>query len=125
MNEKRLLLVEDDSELRFLIAEALFDAGFEVVEAEDGDQAVELLENLEQLDVLVTDIQMPGRLDGNDVATRARGRHPGLPVVYVSGHPASLTNGIGPCDAFLCKPFGSFLVISEVARLLAVAEAQC
>jgi CheY-like chemotaxis protein len=125
VNEKRLLLVEDDSELRFLIAEALFDAGFEVVEAEDGDQAVELLENLEQLDVLVTDIQMPGRLDGNDVATRARARHPGLPVVYVSGHPASLTNGIGPCDAFLCKPFCSFLVISEVARLLAVAEAQC
>jgi CheY-like chemotaxis protein len=125
MNEKCLLLVEDDSELRFLIAEAFFDAGFEVVEAEDGDQAVELAENLKQLDVLVTDIQMPGRLDGNEVATRARGRHPGLQVVYMSGDPASLTNGIGPCDAFLCKPFRSFVVISEVARLLAVAEAQC
>jgi DNA-binding NtrC family response regulator len=122
MSGQRLLLVDDDTGFRQVLAETFLDAGFQVVEAEDGDQAIGILEGLGQLDVLVTDIQMPGRFDGNDVATKAKNRHPGLAVVYVSGSPESVTNRIGPCDVFLGKPFHCARMLSEVRRLLCLAE---
>jgi DNA-binding response OmpR family regulator len=121
---KRLLVVEDDTDFRDFLAEVLSDAGFDVVEAEDGDHAVKMLECIERLDVLVTDIEMPGHLNGNSVARLARHQHPSLTVVYVSGRPESLTNQIGPADAFIAKPFHSALMIFEIRRLLNLAEAR-
>jgi CheY-like chemotaxis protein len=120
MHGRHLLLVEDDFYFRLVMAEALADEGFTVVEAENGDVAVVMLEHLDRLDMLVTDIQMPGRLDGNCVAKEAKRLHPDLPVLYMSGYSGSLTNIIGPTDAFLCKPFKSRHMIAEIARLLAV-----
>jgi DNA-binding NtrC family response regulator len=122
MSGQRLLLVDDDTGFRQVMAETFLDAGFQVVEAEDADQAIGILEGPGPLDVLVTDIQMPGRFNGNDVATKAKNRHPGLAVVYVSGSPESLTNRIGPCDVFLGKPFQCSRMLSEVGRLLRLAE---
>jgi CheY-like chemotaxis protein len=123
LGPKCLLLVEDDFDFRMMMADSLSDAGFEVVEAKDGDQAVEIIEHRGRIDLLVTDIQMPGRCDGNAVATSAKACHLGLPVVYVSGHSESLTNSIGPCDAFVLKPFRPSELIAVVKRLLAVVEA--
>jgi DNA-binding NtrC family response regulator len=119
---KRLLVVEDDNDFRQIMVETLFDAGFEVVEAEDGDHAIAILERLDPIDVVVTDIEMPGHCNGNDVATEAKSRHPEVTVVYMSGHPESLTNRIGPRDVFLGKPFQSARIIFEIRRLLNAAE---
>ena len=118
MNGKRLLLVEDDDDFRLVMSETLVDEGFEVVEARTGDEALERLLNLTRLDLLVTDIQTPGHLDGNALATEAKRQHPGLPVVYISGHPESLTNRVGPIDSFVCKPFTSRHFVFEITRLL-------
>jgi CheY-like chemotaxis protein len=120
MYGKRLLLVEDDIYFRLVMTEALTDEGYDVIEAENGDVAVGMLEHLDRLDILVTDIQMPGRLDGNCVAKEAKRLHPDLPVLYMGGYSESLTNIIGPTDAFVRKPFRSRLMIAEIARLLAV-----
>ena len=122
MSRKHLLLVEDDMDFRQSVAEMLSEEGFEVAEASDGIQSIRMLDRLSQIDLLVTDIQIPGCFDGNDVAVRARVRHPGLPVVYMSGCPESLTNRIGARDAFIGKPFRSSLLLSEVRRLLRLAE---
>jgi DNA-binding response OmpR family regulator len=114
--------VDDDEDFCHFIAETLLDAGFEVVEAADGDQAVNILDQLGQLDLLVTDIDIPGRFDGNCVATRARSLHPDLSIVYISGCPDRLTNRVGPHDTFIGKPFHSSRMLSEVKRLLGITQ---
>lgn len=118
MHGKCLLLVEDDDDFRMVMSETLVDEGFEVIEARTGDEAVDRLRHLKKLDLLVTDIQIPGCLDGNGVATEAKHQHPGLPVVYISGRPESLTNGIGSINSFVCKPFTSRHFVVEITRVL-------
>jgi CheY-like chemotaxis protein len=105
------------------MVDSLSDAGFVVLEAENGDQAVKILAQHPRIDLLVTDIDMPGPCDGNDVAINAKAWHLGLPVVYASGSPERLTNTMGPSDAFLQKPFRHSEMIAVIIRLLAVTEA--
>ncbi|MGD0105302.1 MAG: response regulator [Rhodopila sp.] len=119
---QHILLVEDELLIRMWLADELSKAGFDVLEAEDGDRATIVLDQTPALDLLITDIQMPGRTDGNVVATRAKQRWPGLPVIYVSGRPSSLKNEIGLCDAFLAKPFTAAAILTTAQRLL---DARC
>jgi CheY-like chemotaxis protein len=115
---KRLLLVEDEALIRFWMAECLAEAGFDVVEAEDGDRALLLIDQPRAFDLLITDIQMPGRADGNAVATKARQRFPGLPVIYASGRRESLKNEVRACDAFVLKPFNMTTILTLAQRAL-------
>jgi CheY-like chemotaxis protein len=108
--------VEDEAGFRMMMADSLLDAGFEVVEAENGDEAVNILKHHAKIDLLVTDIRMPGRYDGNEVAGCAKISYSGLPVVYVSGSPESLINPIGPSDAFFAKPFRVSEMIIAIDR---------
>lgn len=118
---KCLLLVEDNPEFRLVLAEVFCDEGFDVIEAENGDAAVDLLRRINRIDILVTDIQMPGVFDGNAVATEAKRHYPGLPVLYMSGYPDSLTNSLAPVDAFVSKPFSPRRLLVEISGLLAAA----
>jgi CheY-like chemotaxis protein len=113
------MLVEDEGLVRLVIAEGLADAGFVVVEAVNGDEAIRLLDGPAELDLLLTDVQMPGRTDGNLVADAAKRRHPHLPVIYMTGNPSSLRNTVGKTDALLRKPFGPSEVVLVIRRLLA------
>jgi CheY-like chemotaxis protein len=83
----RVLLAEDEFLIRMMLAEDLEAAGYDVVEAETGDDALAKSLGGDGCDVLVTDIEMPGSLDGLALAVRMRERHPDLPVVYVTGRP--------------------------------------
>ena len=112
---KHLLIVEDEAPLRELLVECFSECGFEVTEAVDGDHAVTMLDDI---DLLITDIDMPGRLDGNAIAMKAKDRHPDLPVIYASGRPDRLTNSVGQCDAFMNKPFSLSHMVALVLRLL-------
>ena len=85
MVASRVLLVEDEFLVRSVLADELRDQGYEVVEAETGDRAAQLLE-CKSFDVLLTDVRMPGKLDGIDLAHRARSARPTLPVLVVSGY---------------------------------------
>ena len=116
----RILIVEDESSLRLLLAEFLGEEGFDITEAESGDQAIVLLGQHETFDLVFTDISLPGRADGNDVATRAKQRNPDTPILYSSSCPDSLINRIGRGDAFLCKPCRLAEVKSVVQRLLSL-----
>jgi CheY-like chemotaxis protein len=121
---KRLLLVEDEFLIRLLIAECLSEAGFDVVEAEDGDAAILLMDQPEAFDLLITDIQMPGQTDGNAVATLAKQRYPGLPVIYASGRPETLRNEVRDCDAFVSKPFAPSAILTATLRALETTPGQ-
>ncbi len=115
---KRILVVEDQFLIRVMLVEGLTDAGFHVTEAQDGDTALRLLGERHVLDLLLTDIQMPGSADGNAVGAFAKASYPGLPVVYASGRQDTLTNALGQEDAFVSKPFGTRQVVTVVEHLI-------
>jgi len=102
-----LMVVEDEPVLRALISEALQAAGFNVLCAKDGDEALGLARaHTGQVDLLLTDVVMPGR-SGPDVAARLRELHPALKVVFMSGYTGEVLNQHGALEGaqFLEKPF--------------------
>lgn len=102
----RILFAEDDVLVRSLIGELLREEGFAVFEVESGDAAASVLEG-ESFDILLTDVRMPGRMDGLDLAAHARQRSPALPVVVMSGYAEQLgarTRALGDRVALLHKP---------------------
>ena len=80
----RILLVEDEFLVRDTIAEDLRERGYTVIEAESGDEALPICAAAE-FDVLLTDIRMPGKVNGWDLAEQCRESRPGLPVIYTTG----------------------------------------
>ena len=113
-----ILVVEDESEIREMLVEVLRDEGFQIVEAASADAAVELLD-LASLRLVVTDINLPGRRDGIDLALAARRAHPGIPVVFMSGKPTKLAQAQRFSDpaVFLQKPFSFSTLVGAVGRL--------
>lgn len=123
MTSVRVLLVEDEVLIRLAAAEMLHDEGFEVIEAEDGTQAVKLIDGPDGFDLLLTDVQMPGPIDGIQVAIHAWQRHPGIAVVVVSAQPlnAQRLEGLGLRKTFVSKPYQ---LPALVATLREVLEAE-
>jgi DNA-binding NtrC family response regulator len=79
----KTLLVEDDEDVRYALAKFLRHAGHTVSEAVDGKQAIALV-GREAFDIVITDIIMP-EADGIEVVLEVRKRHPGLPIIAISG----------------------------------------
>ena len=80
----RILVVEDDPLIREFVVEALREEGYEVIHAGNGEDALALCQR-RLADVLVTDIKLPGQIDGWQIAERCREHDPGLPVIYATG----------------------------------------
>jgi CheY-like chemotaxis protein len=116
----RVLLVEDEGVVRLVAGDALQDEGFEVIEAWNGDEAAQILDSLHNIDVLFTDVRMPGSLDGVDLANLARRRFPTLPVLVVSGFAKGLQSrlaGLSPPAVFMDKPYNLGAVVHVLRRL--------
>ncbi len=118
-----ILLVEDEADIRTVMTEVLVEAGHEVVEAENGEAAALLLDRSDAFDMLVTDINMPGSLDGIGLAARFRKRYPIRPILYVTGRPDSLRHvAMRPNrEAALFKPCGLLSLVATVRTMLADA----
>ncbi|MDN3567855.1 response regulator [Paeniroseomonas aquatica] len=107
MTPLRVLMAEDEWLAAEVIEEGLVDAGFEVLPAQDGEAAMELVSAGAGFDVLLTDLRMP-RLDGRELIARLRASRPDLPVVVMTGYPpvggtAGLHDGSAPLT-LLTKP---------------------
>lgn len=124
MPAPRILIVEDEFLIRATLADMLADSGYDVVEAETGDAALVLLQNDSTIALVVTDMQLPGALNGIGLADAARGCRPGMPVVFVTGRPdmvsADEANGI----AVVGKPYSGSEITAAVERVLATAAAR-
>jgi CheY-like chemotaxis protein len=118
----RILIVEDEFLIRMTLAEALVSAGFDVVEAADGDEAAALLLSHSPFDVVLTDFQLPGRLNGADVARLARAGAPETPVIVVSGRPLPADQAVSAHDVCIAKPYLPSEVCAAVRRLTAGAR---
>jgi two-component system cell cycle response regulator CpdR len=116
----RVLLVEDEFLIRITLSEALADDGFVVVEAASGDEAVSLVREQPGFDLLLTDIQLPGRTDGHSVALAARERSPDLPVIFVSGRPRERSEPDSPNrELYITKPYLLSEICAAARRLTA------
>ena len=105
----RVLMAEDEPLAAEVIEEGLVEAGFEVLAANDGQEAFDLAASGAGFDLLLTDLRMP-RLDGKELIAKLRAERPDLPVVVMTGFPppdgaASLQAGHGPLR-LLTKPVG-------------------
>jgi CheY-like chemotaxis protein len=118
--KRRVLLVEDEFLVRLTLSEALADEGLDVVEAVSGDEALPLLEADDQIILLLTDIQLPGKLNGLNLARLARRLRPDLPVIYMTGRPDTMAGlTVSERDAFIAKPYVPSEVTAAVRRLTA------
>ncbi len=117
-----ILVVEDEEQVRVMTVEALRDLGYQVVDAPDGAAALARLEAMARLDLLFTDVVMPG-MNGRELADRVRAARPDTPVLFTTGYTrnAVVHNGmLDPGVAFLAKPFTIDQLARKVAEALAV-----
>jgi CheY-like chemotaxis protein len=113
-----ILLVDDEPLVRLTLAQELRQAGLEVHEAENGDEASALIRKLPAaFSLLVTDIHMPGQSDGLQVAALMRSRTPDAPVVYITGRPEAVGH-LGPKEVLLPKPFTPSDLLRTIRELL-------
>ena len=116
-----LLLVEDQAEVRKLAVEALRHYGYRVIEAANGDEALAECGGTENIQLLITDVVMPG-LSGPELASRIANAWPGkLKVLYISGYTENLIAHEGVLDrgiAFLQKPFTASALAQKVREVL-------
>ncbi len=123
MKPGKILVVEDEAAIRWLIVDLLAEAGFEIVEFDRGEAALPLLDKIRP-HLLLTDINMPGRVDGIALADSARMIHPALPVIFITGRPEAAVRARklpGPSEVLL-KPFAFSNLLTTLRRL--VGEAQ-
>lgn len=111
-----VLVVEDNSLVRIVIADFLETAGFVVIQAVDGAAALVILASGAEFNILFTDVQMPGPIDGAGVAMLMREQRPDMPIVVTSGHgvPSPLPTG----GRFVAKPYDNRKVVTLLSDLM-------
>jgi DNA-binding NtrC family response regulator len=123
---RSVLLVEDEALIRLMLAGEFEDGGFEVHEAGSADGAVALLEAGLEVAAVVTDVRMPGSMDGLGLTAWLADRRPGLPVVIISGYvAASDAVGLNPAvAAVLSKPYNPTDIVALVTGPVLGGRAQ-
>jgi len=112
-----VLVVEDDVLLRLITAEDLRSAGYNVVEASSADEAMTILDSAVTVDLILTDIRMPGSMDGLALAAFVRQRWPDLKIVVASGERPGQA-ALAVADAFLPKPYDSSAILARLRTLM-------
>lgn len=121
MGSPTVLVVDDDFLVRFDMAETLRDAGFVVLEAGDALGALSVLRTNPSIQLVCTDVQMPGELDGIDLARLVRERYPRTKVIVVSA--VSQNHSRLPNVPFASKPFAASRLVALVWDQLGSATA--
>ena len=117
---EQVLVVEDEPAVRMLIVEVLQDLGYRVLEAGDGREALKLIEREHAIDLLVTDVGLPG-MNGRQLAELVRDRLPGLKVLFVTGYAEGAAVRSGFLDAgmdMIAKPFAIDALAAKISEML-------
>jgi CheY-like chemotaxis protein len=113
-----VLVVEDEAFLLFAIADELREAGYDVLEASNADQAISLLETHQDIRILFTDIDMPGSMDGLRLSAAVRDRWPPVKIIVTSGKQQPARNAMPSGGVFLPKPYEAAAVAATIQGLL-------
>lgn len=119
--QEKVLLVEDQAAVRRIIEKLLTSAGYSVVTAQSGDEAIAIYRKIhDEIDLIVTDVVMPGKLQGPQFVRLARKINDSVPVLYMSGYPHEANvhgNGIRSGDISLMKPIRRSDLLTALIRL--------
>ena len=116
-----VLIVDDDTTVRMLVAEVLTEQRYDVLEASDGPSALKLLESGTRIDLMITDVGLPGGMNGRQVADAARQMRPDMKVLFITGYAENAAIGNGHLDpgmAILTKPFAMSTLGNKVRGML-------
>jgi PAS domain S-box-containing protein len=116
-----VLVIDDEATVRMLMVEVLEEAGYAVLEAGDGPTGLRILQSDARIDLLVTDVGLPGGMNGRQVADAARAKRPDLKVLFVTGYAENAAVGNGLLDAgmhVIAKPFVMSEFGSKVSEMI-------
>ena len=116
-----VLIVEDEFLIRMDAVDMITSAGFEVVEAKDADEAIEILEGRLDITIVFTDVNMPGSMDGLKLAAAIRGRWPPIKIVATSGKAKLSADDLPSGSRFLAKPYSAREIVGTLRELTGVA----
>ncbi|KUL97346.1 hypothetical protein DK26_01360 [Bosea sp. WAO] len=115
MSQLVILVVEDEALIRLDAVDTLMEAGHLVLEAANADEAITLLESRMDIDVVFTDIEMPGSMDGMKLARAVRDRWPPVMIVVASGRVVPGAGELPDNVPFLPKPYSPAAMLKAVA----------
>ena len=121
-----VLVIDDEPHVRMLMCDALRERGYRVSEAQDGASGLQVLRAMDEVDLMVTDVGLPGGMDGRQVADAARAMRPALRVLFVTGYAENAAvdgDQLETGMALLLKPFGINNFTHKVAEILALGSA--
>ncbi|MGB1547364.1 MAG: PAS domain S-box protein [Alphaproteobacteria bacterium] len=124
-NGEHVLIVEDAPSVRETVADFLEENGYHVYGAGNGPEALRMLEEIHHLDLLFTDVVMPGGMDGPAVAQKVREKFPGLKVLFTSGYTGTsfLKNWqVGENEEFIGKPYQHEVLAEKLRHMLEAAS---
>ncbi len=116
-----VLVVDDEPTVRMLVVDALNDLGYVAIEAGDGAAGLKVLQSDARIDLLITDVGLPGGMNGRQLADAARDRAPGLKVLFITGYAenAVLSHGhLDPGMHVLTKPFAMDMLADRIRGLI-------
>lgn len=113
-----VLVVEDEAILRLHAIDVVEEAGFIAIEAKNADEAIAILESRSDITLLLTDVNMPGSMDGVKLAHAVRNRWPPVKIVVVSGHRQVAQSELPLDSRFFGKPFQAEKMIAELQAMI-------
>lgn len=114
-----VLIVEDDAIVRLEAAEFIEEAGFDVLEAANADEAIEILERREDIRIVFTDVDMPGTMDGVRLAHTVRDRWPPVRLIVASSYIHLTEDDLPPGSRFFVKPYRHKEILSSLLEFAA------
>lgn len=116
--QPKVLIVEDEALVQMTAADVLTDAGFDVLEASNADEALGLLEErADEVGVLFTDVHMPGSMDGIGLAERVHQCWPHILLLITSGHWRFTTDNLPDHGVFMAKPYATAVLLRQLYDL--------
>ncbi|WP_313454082.1 PAS domain S-box protein [Brevundimonas sp.] len=116
-----VMIVDDEPTVRMLVAEILHDLGYHCIEASDGATGLKLLQSEARIDLLVTDVGLPGGMNGRQMADAARAARPDLKVLFITGYAENAVVGNGQLDPgmhVMTKPFAMEALGGRIRELI-------
>ncbi|MBC9178139.1 PAS domain S-box protein [Roseomonas ludipueritiae] len=124
--EQTVMVVDDEPTVRMLVAEVLEELGYAAIEAADGTSGLKVLQSDVQIDLLITDVGLPGNVNGRQMADAARQTRPDLKVLFITGYAENTVLGSGMLEQnthMLTKPFSMEALASRVKAIVTSAPA--
>ena len=119
--EETVLVVDDEPTVRMLVTDLLHELGYKAIEASDGGAGLDILQSPARVDLLITDVGLPGGLNGRQVADAARSRRPHLKVLFITGYAENAVVSHGHLEHgmhILTKPFSMDVLANRINELL-------